>query len=459
MKKILGMLAVCLGFWFAGLTVVHADIKPLPPDYDPIQGGMVLRPPHDLWIRTDIKPSIIPIAYLPGGNLDTKQLAQLSYQVLLDGKALKISAVLDQQSVSYSTDEKLSLGYYRAGGLGIIVYGIQVGDYPLKILMKIGQGSDEYETDVTLHVRTSTSAITWGNVSSELIMSPLPQLVLWHHLNGEVTVETESNNGISSNELKWPTTSLISLIPPTVAENDNMGVLVRFKLSTASRQLTVYNVDGTKISVSKQFGIPSITAIQGQPIKLDLDYIHPRLGTKLEFIWNFYGSSRLVSAQTTTTPELPAQAVDPNATSIQLILKYFDDQMTVEYASSFINFTYKSQPSLSLPTAETTIDLPAIIQGPTTAKAGFSDWSVNQVGSWHFTITASTLKQTDGTTLPARLKWPDGTIITPNQPYTVKYSGSQVVPLSQIDWVFQQQPKAKAGVYQANLLFEAIAGP
>lgn len=458
MKKIFGLLAVCLGFWFAGLTVVHADIKPLPTDYDPIQGGMVLRPPHDLWIRTDNKPSIIPISYLPGGNIDTKQLAQLSYRVVLGGQTFALLPVTNKNYL-YPITSGLSFGFFKTGGLGILVHATQIGDYPLKILMKIDQSSDEYETDVTLHVRTSTSAITWGNVSSQLIMSPLPQLVLWHHLDGEVTIEFDLNTGIANNALNWPTESLFSLIPPTVAENNQIGVFIRFKLSTALRQLTVNDLDDTKVSVSKQFGVPSITAIQGQPIKLDLEYIRPRLGTKLEFIWNFYGGSRLVSTATTTTPELPAQVVEPNATSVQLILKYFDDQTIVEYASSFINFTYKSQPALWLSPAESTINLPAIIQGQTTTNAGLTDWSVNQVGQWHFTITASTLKQVDGTTLLAKLKWPDGTIIRPNQPFTATYSDSQVVPLSQIDWVFQQQPKAKAGHYQADLLFEAIAGP
>jgi hypothetical protein len=72
---------------------------------------------------------------------------------------------------------------------------------------------------------------------------------------------------------------------------------------------------------------------------------------------------------------------------------------------------------------------------------------------WHFTISFSTLKQADGARLTSEIKWPDGPLITPNQPYSPLTYGSQLVPLSQIDWVFQQQPKAKAGQYQAEICF------
>lgn len=463
MKKILGMLAVCLGFWFTGLTVVHADIKPLPPDYDPIQGGMILRPPHDLWIKADNKTTIpiIPIAYLPGGQIDITQLKQLNYRVVLDDQSFAVPVVSTQSDIP-SIIPGLSLGIVRSNGLGIFVRASKVGDYSMQLLMRIGQGNDEYETELTLHVVDQISEITSVEEPAKPILSPLPQLALWHHVGGEVTIEntiittSTATNALSSNELGWPTSPLFYFLPATnstlVNDVESLGT---FKLGTLQRQLTVVGGIGTQ-----QFGIPDITAIQGQPLKLDFGYMKPNPGTKLAFIWEFYSiNADLLSTQSTQTPELPAVFVQPNAYSIRLILEYSDDQTTIKYASSFIKFIYKSQPVLSIPPAEATVNLPAIIEGSTTASAGLTDWSVNQVGQWHFEITISTLKQADGTTLSARLKWPDGTSITPNQPYTIKYTGSQVVPLSQLDWVFQQQPKAKAGVYQANLLFEAISGP
>lgn len=463
MKKIFGLLFVCLGFWFTDLTVVHADIKPLPPDYDPIQGGMILRPPHDLWIKADNKTTIpiIPIAYLPGGQIDIAQLKQLNYRVILNDTSFAVPVVSKQSDVP-SIIPGLSLGIVRTNGLGIFVRASEVSDYSMQILMRIGQGNDEYETEVTLHVVDQISEISSVEALAKPILSPLPQLALWHHVGGEVTIEesiitpTTAATALNNNELGWPTSPLFYFLPATnlnpLKDVEHLGI---FRLSTMQRQLTVIGGIGTQ-----QFGIPLMTAIQGQPLKLDFGYMKPNPGTKLAFIWEFYSKNvDLLSTQSTSTPELPAVFVQPNAASVRLILEYFDDQTTIKYASSFIDFTYKSQPLLSIPPAKSTVNLPAIIEGPTTANAGLTDWSVNQVGSWNFTVTASTLRQADGTTLPAKLKWPDGTSITPNQPYTIKYTGSQMVPLSQIDWVFQQQPKAKAGVYQADLLFEAIAGP
>jgi hypothetical protein len=461
MKKLLGVLFACLGIWFTGLTVVHADIKPLPPDYDPIQGGMILRPPHDLWIKSDNKTTIIPIAYLPAGQIDIAQLKQLNYRVVLDGKSFAV-AVVGAPSEAPSIIPGLNLGIVRTNGLGIFVRTSKVGDYSMQILMRIGQGNDEYETEVTLHVVDQISEISSVEAPARPILSPIPQLALWHHVGGEVTIEnnifsiTTASAALSNNELGWPTSPLFYFLPATnstlVNDVESLGT---FKLGTIQRQLTVIGGIGTQ-----QFGIPLITAIQGQPLKLDFGYMKPNPGTKLAFIWEFYSKNvDLLSTQSTSTPELPAGLVQSNAASVRLILEYSDNQTTIKYASAFINFTYKFQPLLSIPPAEATVNLPAIIQGPTTTNAGLADWSVTQVGSWNFTVTASTLRQTDGTTLPAKLKWPDGTSVTPNQPYTIKYTGSQVVPLSQIDWVFQQQPKAKAGVYQADLLFEAIAGP
>jgi hypothetical protein len=462
MKKILGMLVVCLGFWFTGLTVVHADIKPLPPDYDPIQGGMILRPPHDLWIKADNKTTIpiIPIAYLPGGQIDIAQLKQLNYRVILNDTSFAVPVVSKQSDVP-SIIPGLSLGIVRTNGLGIFVRASEVGDYSMQILMRIGQENDEYETEVILHVVDQISEITSVEEPAKPILSPLPQLALWHHVGGEVTIEeniTTTAAALNNNELGWPTSPLFYFLPATnstlVNDVERLGT---FKLGTLQRQLTVVGGIGTQ-----QFGIPLITAIQGQSLNLDFDYMKPNPGTKLTFIWEFYSiKADLLSTQSTQTPELPAAFVQPNAASVRLILEYSDNQTTIKYASAFINFAYKSQPLLSIPPAEATVNLPAIIQGPTTTNAGLADWSVTQVGQWHFEITVSTLRQADGTTLPAKLKWPDGTSITPYQPYTIKYkySGSQVVPLSQLDWVFQQQPKAKAGHYQADLLFEAISGP
>ncbi len=460
MKTFLAGLFMVFGFWFAGLTVVHAEIKPLPPDYDPIQGGMVLRPPHDLWIKADNIISMIPIAYLPGGAINADQLKQLNYFVEVNGKMTPVERVSSAASFTNKLTLGWKLGVADSNGLGLMVRADRVGVYALKLLMQFGQSTDQYETEVTLHVVDTISAISWTEASSKYILSPLPQLVIWHHLDGEVTIESSSNSSFFNNELKWPAGLIFTLIPPTTANiNTNDNSTFGMKLTTGTRELLIKDGLQTQ-TVTAQFGISKITAVKGQPIKLDLDYMRPNPGTKLEFIWQFYSyNSQLLLTKSTPTPELSAEFVPSNATVVQLTLQYSDGQTTASFNSSIIPVVYKSSSLLEIPPAEATVNLPAIIEGPTTVNAGLTDWSVNQVGPWHFTITASTLKQTDGTTLPARLQWPDGTRITPNQPFTINYSGPQVVPLSQIDWVFQQQTTAKAGHYQAELLFEAIAGP
>lgn len=459
MKTFLAGFFVILGFWFAGLTVVHAEIKPLPPDYDPIQGGMVLRPPHDLWIKADNITSMIPIAYLPGGAINADQLKQLNYFVEVNGKMTPVQRV---SSSAYMDDKAIlgwKLGQADGNSLGLVVRANRVGVYALKLLMQFGQSTEQYETEVTLHVVNTISAVTWAETSSKYILSPLPQLVIWHHLDGEVTIENAISPDINNNELKWPIVPLFTLIPPTTTSSSgDTKRTFGMKLTTGTRELIIKDGQQTQ-SVTAHFGVPVMTVYKGQPIKLDLDYMHPNPGTKLEFIWQFYNVSGVLLTQSTPTPEFPAELVPPNVTLMQLTLQYSDSQTIASFSSTIIRFVYKSSSLLKIPPAEATVNLPAIIEGPTTANAGLTDWSVNQVGPWHFTITASTLKQTDGTTLPARLQWPDGTRITPNQPFTINYSGQQVVPLSQIDWVFQQQTTAKAGHYQAELLFEAIAGP
>lgn len=460
MKTFLVGLFMILGFWFTGLTAVHAAIKPLPPDYDPIQGGMVLRPPHDIWIKADNKTSMIPIAYLPGGVIDVDQLKQLHYFVEVNGEMTPVQRVSSLLDVDVDPTLGWGLNAVNTNGLGLAVIANRVGVYPLKLGMQFGQSTDLYETEVTLHVVDTISAITWPEISSKDIMSPLPQLMIWHHLNGEVTIENAGNTSTSNNELKWPTSPMFVVIPPTTASiSGDTKVTFGLRLTTATRALTFKDGLQTQ-TVTTQFGVPPITAVKGRPIKLDLDYMRPNPGTKLTFIWQFYGSKGvLLLTQSTSTPELPAEFVQPDAINLQLTLQYSDGQTTASFSSTIVRLIYKSTSLLEMPLTETTVNLPAIIEGPTTANVGLTDWSVNQVGSWHFTLTASTLRQTDGTTLSARLQWPDGALIPPNQPYTANYTGPQVVPLSQIDWVFQQQTTAKAGHYQAELLFEVIAGP
>lgn len=458
MKKLFGVLLVWFGFWITGATMVQAETRPLPPDYDPIQGGMVLRPPKELWVTADNSVWMIPLAYLPGGVLNVDQLKQVHYFVQVNHEERAIPRVANPTYVYIDQTLGWGLGAVETNGLGLVVRADRVGVYPLTLAFQFGQDSNRYETEIILHVVTKISTSTKADTSTEPIFSPLPQLVVWHHLDGEITVANSVSTSLVNNDLKWPSSPLFTFVPPSSQSYDTLGNLLTLKLTTATRQLTVNNPAG--MMASQQFGLQPIAAVQGQPIILSLNYIHPAPGTQLRFIWQFFGKNGApFLKQVTDTPELPAALVPPDALSVQLTLQYFDQQTTVEYHSSMVTYTYRALTRQTLSPAVTTIDIAAIIQGPVTAKAGFSDWSVNQVGSWHFTMTASTLKQANEATLSAQLKWPNGSLIAAGQAYTVNYSGPQVVPLSQIDWVFQQQPQALAGRYQAEILFEAIAGP
>ncbi|WP_125709949.1 hypothetical protein [Lacticaseibacillus porcinae] len=458
MKKLLGVLLLWVSFWFVGLSTVHAETQPLPPDYDPIQGGMVFRPPKDLWIKADNSVAIIPIAYLPGGPLKPSELSQASYHVTVNGKGVPVQPITNPSQLEFATPSELSLGAINTGGLGIIVRTNSTGDYALKIVMNINQDSNNYETEMILHAREQISAITWADTSFKAILSPLPQLVLWHHLYGEVTVEDGTiTSTISSSAFKWPSTPSFYMVTPSSVDTT---AIESIRLSAGQLQLTVAGGVATQ-----QFGLLPITLTNGQPLILDFDYIKPNPGTKLEFVWKFHQQVPDITMPdiVTDTPSLNAAQVQKASGSLQLVLRYSNAQSTVEYRSSVITYVYRpsSQPFTQslLPPANATVSLPAIIQGPVTVNAGLADWQVNQPGMWRLTINISNLKQADGARLQADLKWPNGTLITPTQPYSASYNGQQLLPLSQIDWVFQQQPLAKAGHYQAEIQIQAISGP
>lgn len=459
MKKLLGVLAVCFSFWFAGLTIVHAEIKPLPPDYDPIQGGMILKPPRELWVQAKTTlTAMIPFAYLPGGPLDVTQLQQVHYEVELDGTKTPVPIVANQGAVSVDSKVDLNFGAV-SGGLGILVRANRVEDYSLTLFFSFGQSSDEYETNLTLHVVSTLSPITWAETTStKSMMSPLPQLVLWHHVGPEVTVERSTATTLDSNELKWPISPLFYLVGSTaVRVNGAIGLL------PFVRQLAL-TTNG--LTATQTFGMPNVTGYQGKPLVVDIDYIHPRPGTRLQFLWQFVSTlSPALSTQQfeTTSLTIPADRIMQANGTLELTLRYSDGNSSVEYRSTTRNYTYQratqTQQPFSLGSGLFFLSIADLIQGPVTVNANLPDWQVDQVGPWRFTLSVTALRQDNGTILPASLKWPTGGSITSNQPYTTVYNGPQVVPLSQIEWVFQQQPAAVAGQYQAQIQFQAIAGP
>lgn len=458
MKKLLGVLAVCFSFWFAGLTVVHAEVKPLPPDYDPIQGGMILKPPRELWVKVidSVVPisSVIPLAYLPGGTLDVTQLQQLHYAVELDGIKKPVPIVANQGAVSVDSKVDLNFGAV-SGGLGILVRANRVEDYSLTLFFSFGQSSDEYETNLTLHVVSTLSPITWAETTStKSMMSPLPQLVLWHHVGPEVTVERSTATTLDSNELKWPISPLFYLVGSSaIRVNGAIGLL------PFVRQLALTTNGPT---ATQTFGMPNVTGYQGKPLDVPIEYIRPQPGTRLQFLWRFVNTVGISPPVfETTSPTIPADKLMPRNGALELTLRYSDGARSIDYQSFNTKYTYQptTQQTFSLGSGLFFLSIADLIQGPVTVNANLPDWQVDQVGPWRFTLSVTALQQDNGTILPASLKWPTGGSITPSQPYTTVYNGPQVVPLSQIEWVFQQQPAAVAGQYQAQIQFQAIAGP
>jgi hypothetical protein len=340
---------------------VHAEIKPLPPDYDPIQGGMVLRPPHELWIKADNKTvAIIPIAYLPGGPLQPLQLSQVSYHVKVNGEDVPVRPITNPSQLEFATPSELSLGAISTGGLGIIVRTNSIGDYALKIVMNINQNSNNYETDMVLHAREQISAITWADTSFKPVLSPLPQLVLWHHLYGEVTVEDGTTTStISSSAFKWPSMPLFYMVSPSSVDTTASvhTVIDSIRLSAGQLQLKV-----TGGVATQQFGLLPITLTSGQPLVLDFDYIKPNPGTKLEFVWKFHQTTPDITLPdiVTDTPSLSAAQVQKASGSLQLVLRYSDAQSVVEYRSSVITYVYRpsTQPFTQslLPPAHATVN-------------------------------------------------------------------------------------------------------
>lgn len=454
MKKFLGFLLILFGFWVAGATVVHADVKPLPPDYDPIQGGTVLRPPSDLWVQVNSATlSIIPLAYLPPGPLNPAQLSQLSYQVQVNNGAKNaVSSVPSFANTNVNPTLKLGFGASVNNRLGIAVKASQIGDYALKLFMRFGQSADEYEVEIQLHVVASLSPIVGVNISSKPIFSPLPQLALWQHRDGEVSVETSPTiSSTQLNDLKWPLSPIFSFLPNTTTGASDGAIVVRtlpyvFKVSA--------------MSVTESFGLNPVTVYEGKPLTINVEYIQPQPGTSLSFIWSFNKNKtvpdRKIRTQTLT---LPAGVVQPDDLNLELTLEYSDGQTTALYRSEMVPIKYVPTPIQTLPPAQATLSIADLLQGPATVNAGWSDWPVTAQGNWHLNIAMTPLQQADGTTLAASLVGPDALKVTPEMPATLDFTGDQVVPLSQLNWVFQQQPAVVAGHYQAQITFQAIAGP
>mgnify|MGYP004710939743 FL=1 len=215
MKKLFGVLLVWFGFWITGATMVQAETRPLPPDYDPIQGGMVLRPPKELWVTADNSVWMIPLAYLPGGVLNVDQLKQVHYFVQVNHEERAIPRVANPTYVYIDQTLGWGLGAVETNGLGLVVRADRVGVYPLTLAFQFGQDSNRYETEIILHVVTKISTSTKADTSTEPIFSPLPQLVVWHHLDGEITVANSVSTSLVNNDLKWPSSPLFTFVPPS----------------------------------------------------------------------------------------------------------------------------------------------------------------------------------------------------------------------------------------------------
>ncbi len=428
MRKLWLLLILSVSWW--GLRP-----RPVVAAYDPAQGGVFWEPPEEAWLLPN-KFGFIPFGYAPAGDLSVTTIAKNMPQ----GEIRTIDGETTTGVIVNSHNSHL----------GVSVRIVNPGRYVLNL--SLATGGELMRRTVILNVGEQSGVRQLVPLPNRPLMSPLPVLAETTGIQGasfEPLQGTGPEGG--ANGLGWVLSKPLVFVPPDVLIS--LGTIV---MMPRGYHLTT-TVDGQTLPVTLTYGLDPVTAIEGHPLTLDSLYLKPLPDTTLTFTWTYNPDSPQKQTVTSTTPSIPIPETWHADGQLNVMLQYAYNNKTVTLRSNTVAYHYQSQAITTRRT--TTVAVSDLLQHDLRVNASLADWHVSQPGDWQLEVAVSPLQTQSGARLAATLRLPDGTQIAAGQSQRVAYTGDQVVPLAQAEWLLQQQPAVVAGQYNGSVRFTAIFGP
>lgn len=450
MRKIGWLLAVLCGLWLCSQgQPVGAAIHE---GYDPVQGGVYLEPPAEMWMPIGapeknyangiVEESFIPFAYASKLSTVAVNLKRSTYSV----------EVFDLDAQQWLTGLQ-SWNTSPWQGMGINITPNHVGNFRVEMTLQHPDLASPLKREILVHVSQS-------NLHAQLVDTQRPRL---SHLPAVVEIPGDDGVGIAQltgasaqavstdNSLQWPAGNPLGYAIPGTVVNLTKSI----ELTATTRTLTTV-VNGQTLPVTVTFGLRDITVTEGQKLPLDAEYIQPRPGTKLQFLWHYQAPGAAAqAAPLSDAPEIaiPEKWHQDGKVWLDLIYTYAGQSYTIR--TNQVNYHYQPLPAMPVQQATTTVT--ALLTHDVRFPAALPDLGTSTAQTLE--VATTPFMSAGGDVLPAILELPSGERVAAGQTQRWPFSREQIAALTQAQWLLQKQVQVRAGVYRSTIRFTAIVGP